>query len=128
VLTNAMDAARKLMKAEKLLVELLPGPLFLFLISKYLVDSYISLFATSFFHLCGTCKMETLSNQEECSKVDGACRNHQENSAVVDAELRVLYTRKLRIADASVFPCIPSGPTSAIAMVVGQVCAKKLLE
>ena len=70
--------------------------------------------------------MET-TNQKGRKDTNGVSQNHQ-GSAVVDSKLRVLYTRKLRIADASVFPCIPSCPTSAIAMVVGHVCAKELLE
>ena len=40
-------------------------------------------------------------------------------TAVVDDELRVLGVKRLRVADASVMPHIPSGPVAATCMAVG---------
>ena len=40
-------------------------------------------------------------------------------TAVVDDELRVLGVKRLRVADASVMPHIPSGPVAATCMAIG---------
>lgn len=42
-----------------------------------------------------------------------------EYEGVVDSRLRVHHIDKLRIADASVFPSIPSAPIAATVMAVG---------
>ena len=55
------------------------------------------------FHQCGTARMGT----------DAA-------NSVVDARLRVHGVQGLRIADASVFPTIPSGDTNAPSIMVGE--------
>ena len=49
------------------------------------------------------------------------------STAVVDPELRVYGVSGLRIADASVFPAIPSGPIAAVCMAVGEGAARLLL-
>ncbi|CAJ1462081.1 unnamed protein product [Effrenium voratum] len=46
---------------------------------------------------------------------------------VVDSQLRVLGTRKLRVADTSVFPESPSGHSDAPARLVGELCARFIL-
>ena len=46
---------------------------------------------------------------------------------VVDANLRVLGVTGLRVADASVFPCIPSGPIAATCMAVGEAAFRLLM-
>ncbi len=53
------------------------------------------------YHLCGTCRMEPNSEQ----------------IAMVDNELRV---RGLRVADASITPCVPSANTSATAFLIAE--------
>ncbi|MCU4178360.1 GMC family oxidoreductase [Bosea sp. BH3] len=63
--------------------------------------------AYSVFHPCGTCRM-----------------GPDPRSAVVDARLRVHGIENLRIADASIFPTIPSGNINAPAMMVGQRAAE----
>jgi choline dehydrogenase-like flavoprotein len=88
-------------------VEVLPGPLFLYTITQRLLHLYVSLYATSFFHICGTCPMQSVSGE-----------------GVVNAQLRVHGTQLLRVADASVFPRIPSAPTQATAMAVGHRAAE----
>ena len=67
--------------------------------------------AWTVFHPCGTCRMD-------------------ENPAagVVDARLRVHGVAGLRVADASIFPSIPSGNTNAPSIMVGERAAAMLLE
>jgi len=48
--------------------------------------------------------------------------------AVVDDRLRVHGLERLRVADASVFPTMPSGNTNAPAIMVGERAADFLLE
>jgi choline dehydrogenase len=47
--------------------------------------------------------------------------------AVVDARLRVHGIDALRVADASIFPIIPSGNINAPAMMVGERAAELML-
>lgn len=58
------------------------------------------------FHQCGTCRM-------------GQAAGH----SVVDPQLRVHGVSGLRVADASIFPAIPSGNTNAPAIMVGEKAA-----
>ena len=48
-------------------------------------------------------------------------------NSVVDAQLRVHGLAGLRVADASIFPAIPSGNTNAPAMMVGERAADLML-
>ncbi len=66
--------------------------------------------AYSVFHPCGTCRM-----------------GPDAQTAVVDPSLRVFGIDGLRIADASVFPTIPSGNINAPAMMVGEKAADIIL-
>ena len=75
------------------------------------LGQFISENAWTVFHPCGTCKM-------------GADRN----TSVVDARLKVHDLTGLRIADASVFPSIPTGNTNAPAIMVGEKAADLILE
>ena len=53
----------------------------------------------------------------------GSCRMGPDDRAVVDPELRVLGIQNLRIADASIFPSIPSTNTAAPTMMVAEKAA-----
>ncbi|CAH1667530.1 Alcohol dehydrogenase (acceptor) [Hyphomicrobiales bacterium] len=66
--------------------------------------------AYSVFHPCGTCRM-----------------GPDPRDAVVDARLRVHGLEGLRIADASIFPTIPSGNINAPSMMVGERAAALML-
>ncbi len=66
--------------------------------------------AYSVFHPCGTCRM-----------------GPDPSDSVVDHRLQVHGMEGLRIADASIFPTIPSGNTSAPAMMVGERAADLML-
>lgn len=67
--------------------------------------------AGTVFHQCGTCRMGT-----------------DPMSCVVDENLKVHGVEGLRVADASVFPTIPSGNINAAAILVGEKAAAILLE
>ena len=53
----------------------------------------------------------------------GTCRMGIGTEAVVDAALRVHGLDGLRIADASIMPCIPSGNTNLPTMMIGEKAA-----
>jgi choline dehydrogenase len=53
----------------------------------------------------------------------GTCRMGTDDMAVVDPELRVHGLGKLRIADASVIPAIPSSNTNSVCIMIGEKCA-----
>ena len=53
----------------------------------------------------------------------GTCRMGQGSGTVVDERLRVHGIEDLRVADASVFPTMPSGNTNAPAIMVGEKAA-----
>ena len=57
----------------------------------------------------------------------GTCRMGQGSDAVVDERLCVHGIQGLRVADASIFPTMPSGNTNAPAILVGEKCADLIL-
>jgi len=63
------------------------------------------------FHPCGTCSM-----------------GPGPATSVLDARLRVHGTGGLRVADAAIFPVIPSGNLNAPSMMVGEKAAAMILE
>jgi choline dehydrogenase len=63
------------------------------------------------FHQCGTCRMGSDPSQ-----------------SVVDERLRVHGVQGLRVADAAIFPTIPSGNTNAPAIMVGERASDLILE
>ena len=73
------------------------------------IDEYIKRVCVSSLHLTSSCSMSL-------SPEDG----------VVDQRLRVHGIRNLRIADASVFPKIPSAHTMAPTVMVAERCAEFL--
>ena len=62
--------------------------------------------STTIFHQCGTCRM-----------------GRDAKTSVIDDKLRVHGIKNLRIADASIFPTIPSGNTNAPTIMVGEKAA-----
>lgn len=76
------------------------------------IDDYVRRVSVGSLHSCCTCPM-----------------SRDEKSGVVDQYLRVHGFKNLRIADASVFPKIPSGHTMAPTMMVSaHSCSEKLIE
>ena len=67
--------------------------------------------AETVFHQCGTCRMG----------------NNPLNS-VVDEKLKVRGVSGLRVADASIFPTIPSGNINAPSIMVGEKAAEMILD
>ncbi|HET9580955.1 MAG TPA: GMC family oxidoreductase N-terminal domain-containing protein [Usitatibacter sp.] len=58
----------------------------------------------------------------------GTCRMGAASDSVVDARLRVHGVAKLRVADASVMPTIPSSNTNAPSIMIGERAADLVLE
>ncbi len=67
--------------------------------------------AWTVFHPCGTCRM-----------------GENSSVSVVDARLKVHGIEGLRIADASIFPSIPTGNTNAPSIMVGEKASDLILE
>ena len=58
----------------------------------------------------------------------GSCKMGLDEMAVVDPELRVYGTEGLRVADASVYPFVPSGNCHSGILVIGEKCADMIKE
>jgi len=88
--------------------EILPGP-------GYHTDEQLMSFvrdnAWTVFHQCGTCRM-----------------GDDANTSVVDARLKVHGVYNLRVADASIFPTIPTGNTNAPSIMVGERASDFILQ
>ncbi len=57
----------------------------------------------------------------------GSCRMGQDSNAVVSETLAVHGMERLRVADASIMPTVPSGNTNAPAMMIGEKAADLIL-
>lgn len=99
-------------------LELLPGPLFLYCFSPASFNAFYKMFVGTYFHYCGTCRMEM---------APPVGMSHPARSHRVDEHLRVRGVDGLRIADASVFPWIPSAPIAATSMAVGVNASRLIL-
>lgn len=58
----------------------------------------------------------------------GSCKMGSDEMAVVDPQLRVYGVEGLRVADASVYPIVPSGNCHAGILVIGEKCADMIKE
>ena len=75
------------------------------------VPEYARLNGESVFHQCGTCRM-----------------GDDPATSVVDGKLKVRGVYGLRVADASIFPTIPSGNINAPSIMVGEKVAELILQ
>ncbi|MDA9290790.1 GMC family oxidoreductase N-terminal domain-containing protein [Amylibacter sp.] len=75
------------------------------------IAKYIRQKAWSVFHPCSTCRMGS-----------------DPNISVVDPKLRVYGVENLRIADASIFPTIPTGNINAPSIMVGEYASDIILK
>ena len=57
----------------------------------------------------------------------GTCRIGIDDLAVVDPQLKVRGISKLRVADGSVMPAMPSGNTNSVCIMIGEKCADMIL-
>lgn len=58
--------------------------------------------------------------------VAGTCRMGSDADAVVDVTTRVNGVEGVRVVDTSIFPCLPTGNTNALAMAVGRHAGKMI--
>lgn len=138
LLVSGLDTARHAIRQARIaspgscpvLMEALPGPLLLYTALDSLGLFYSSLYTTSFFHMSGTCRMQTnrgsLPNKSHPN--DDNCPGIADEDSVVDINLRVRGVTHLRVADSSIFPRIPSCPTAATSMAVGRRAAELVIE
>lgn len=122
--------------------EVLPGSLFGNTEIESNFRTYCRLFVGTYFHACGSCAMDV--NKSRKSQVEEGVNpsllqgcddreNDEENvdrdedMCVVDSHFRVKGIINLRVVDASVFPRIPSGPTSATCMAMGVAAARLIV-
>jgi choline dehydrogenase-like flavoprotein len=109
--------------------ELLPGPLFSYAYSDSAFNRYAKFFVTTYYHLCGTCRMVDVGTKYTPSSSNIATEKMSsgwDRDGVVDTSFQVLGVKNLRVADASIFPRIPSGPTAATCMAVAEKLADLL--
>ncbi len=142
IMFNALRTAQRLVqlswaKSGLRCVEVLPGPVFGYAADRRSFGWFTALFANTYFHACGTCAMNeddaagvsvvdaAESKADAARGVMGAALST--HSGVVDTQLRVKGVTGLRVADASVIPAIPSGPISAICMVLGDRAGRLIL-
>ena len=88
--------------------ELLPGA---DVDSDEAITAYTRKTSWTVFHQCSTCRM-----------------GNDPATSVVDPRLRVRGIDRLRVADASIFPSIPTGNTNAPAIMVGEKASDLILE
>ncbi|MBZ5533931.1 MAG: choline dehydrogenase [Acidobacteriia bacterium] len=84
--------------------EILPGP---DAKDTNALRAHVTKFAETLYHPVGTCKMG----------------RSNDNSAVVDSELRVRGVEGLRVVDASVMPTVPGGNTNAPTIMIAEKAA-----
>ncbi|PWS38211.1 choline dehydrogenase [Falsiroseomonas bella] len=99
------DIARQAPLRDLIEEELRPGPE---ATTDAAIEANIRATASTVFHPCGTARMGS------------------DDRAVLDPELRVRGVEGLRVADASVFPLIPSPNIQPAALMVGERCAEFL--
>jgi choline dehydrogenase len=110
-IVRAIEAARELGNQKALddvrEVEVIPGPN---VTKRAELEELARKAAGSFGHAVGTAKIGN------------------DRDAVVDPQLRVHGVRGLRVADASVMPTIPSGPTNAPSIMIGGRAVQMIIE
>ena len=105
----AREIARQPALSDWIVRELAPGP---DIVNDDELGEYARLTANTVYHPSGTCKM-------------GA---DEDELAVVDHRLRVRGVAGLRVADTSVYPTITTVNPVVICLMVGEQCARMVLE
>ena len=88
-------------------LECLPNFLLNYAKSRSVFVDFAAWFGTTYFHISGTCPMDRYEKGKVISK------------GVLGDDLKVRGVHNLYVADASVFPAIPSFPTAKLSMIVG---------
>ncbi|KAL1914772.1 uncharacterized protein VTP21DRAFT_8030 [Calcarisporiella thermophila] len=114
VMIEGIKLARKIANTEPLKdwiqQELAPGPS---VQTDREISDYVRKTANTVYHPAGTCKMGDPSKDKQ---------------AVVDSQLRVVGVKGLRVADASVFPTMPTINPCITVMMIGEKCAEMVKE
>lgn len=131
-LYNGFQTARQLVHQQQVqgplrCVEVFPGPLFGYAANLKAFTIFAKLLGNTYFHACGTCAMSNCAKRSNITASASGVHT-VEGGGVVDEEFRVLGVTKLRVADASVIPAIPSSPTQALCMVLGEACGQLVLK
>ena len=128
-------------------MEVFPGPLFAYANTRQRFESYARMLVSPYFHACGTCAMQGArvdgSDSREAGAADSSGDAHASagiadtesdsmrsgvSGGVVGIDFKVRGVNKLRVADASGIPAIPSSPTQALCMVLGDACGQLILK
>ena len=125
-------------------LEVFPGPFFAYANTKRWFESYARMLVSPYFHACGTCAMQGARSGAGSGEGSGdvsvsvgsvGIADTQSDSTrsgvsggVVGVDFKVRGVKMLRVADASVVPAIPSSPTQALCMVLGDACGQLILK